>query len=405
MPDTMLKKLEDERKAKLAFVEGLTETALKESRDLSTNELELITRSNDRVKELNGQITVLSQDVALDEQAQKRLETIGSAVAVGGTRAPGAVEYRSAGHYLRDVLGSLIGEGEFKSEAGERLKRYHRAAQHITTGEFQGIFPETIVGPLINFVNTSRPLVSALGINGVPSGPSFRRPRLVDPNIATGVGPQANQKDELVSQKFTIESDNVDLSTLGGYVNVARQVIDWGIASMDVIVNQLAARYAYAVERAAIAEMQKSVSKVPLAADAPADDVLQAIYDGAALVYEKTNQLPSILVAGPNGWARLGGLTDQALRPVFPFLAPANANGTMSASSMEGNPVGLRLVITPGITDDTFWVLNGYALEAYEQVVGQLSVVEPSVLGTQVAYAGYVGFYRPAPDGAVHLAP
>jgi HK97 family phage major capsid protein len=404
MPDSMLKKLEDERNAKLQFVEGLTETALKESRDLSTNELELITRSNDRVKELNGQLSVLSQDVALDEQAQRRLESIGNAVAISGTK-PGGVEYRSAGHYLRDVLGSLIGEGGMKAEAAERLKRYHRAAQHVVTDDFTGIFPQAIVGPVINFVNTSRPLVSALGVNGVPSGPSFRRPRLVDPNVATGVGIQANQKDELVSQKFTIESDNVDLSTLGGYVNVARQVIDWGIASMDAIVRQLAARYAYATERAAITEMSMSTSHITLPVDAPADDVLQAIYDGAAMVYNQTAQLPTILAAGPDGWARLGGLTDQALRPVFPFLSPGNANGSLSADSFEGNPVGLRLVVTPGITDKTFWVLNNYALEVYEQTIPPLQVVEPSVLGTQVAYAGYIGMYRPAPNGAVHLSP
>ena len=74
-------------------------------------------------------------------------------------------------------------------------------------------------------------------------------------------------------------------------------------------------------------------------------------------------------------------------------------------TNFTGNPVGLNMVVTPGITDDTFWVVNSLALEIYEQQVGQLSVVEPSVLGIQVAFAGYLGTYRPAPDGAVHVGP
>jgi len=286
------------------------------------------------------------------------------------------------------------------------LFRSHRAASHVTTGNFTGVFPDTIVGPLINTINTDRPLVSAIGVQQVPAGPSFRRPRLNDPNVATGVAPQAAQKDELVSQAFTITSDNVDLTTLGGYVNVARQVLDWGVASLEGIVAQLAARYSYATERAAVTEMQKSTSHVTLAAGADSDATLKAIYDAAGLVYTETGALPTTLAVGPLGWARLGSLTSSAGTAMFPFLNPVNAQGSMGGpTNFTGNPVGLNMIVTPGITDDTFWVVNSLALEIYEQQVGQLSVVEPSVLGIQVAFAGYLGTYRPAPDGAVHVGP
>lgn len=401
--DVMIQKLHEERNAKIKFTEDLANTAASESRDLSTNELELITRSKDRVDEIDKQLTVLSRESNLDEQAQERLAQLAGAT-VGGSEAQ--VQYRTAGAYLSDYLSTIIGEGEKQADSRERLKRYHRAAAHVTTGNFTGMFPDTIVGPLINLINTTRPLVAALGVNGVPAGPSFRRPRLNDPNVATGVGPQGNQKDELVSQAFTLSSDNVDLTTLGGYVNVARQVIDWGVASMDVIVNQLAARYSYATERAAVTNMQLSTSEVTLAAGANAEAVIKAIYEAAGIVFTQTGQLPTTLAAGPLGWARLGSLTSTGGVPTFPFLNPMNAQGQMGGpTTFAGNPVGLNLVVTPGIIDDTFWVLNGLGLEIYEQVVGQLSVVEPSVLGVQVAYAGYVGFYRPAANGAVHVGP
>ena len=318
MPDIMLAKLREERDSKLKFAEDLANTAASENRDISTNELEIITRTKDRVEAIDKQLVVLTRESSLDEESQQKLAKLAGA-AIGSANAP--VEYRSAGHYLADYIGVLIGEGDKKTKAEERLRRYHRAAAHITTGNFTGVFPEPIVGPLVNLINASRPLVNAIGTTPVPSGPSFRRPRLNDPNIATGVAPQAAQKDELVSQPFTLTSDNVDLSTLGGYVNVARQVLDWGIASMDVVVNQLAARYSYATERMAITEMEKSTSKVPLAPTATSAEVLAAIYDAAALVFAQTSQLPTTLAVGPNGWARMGGLSSTQGVPDLPLPA------------------------------------------------------------------------------------
>jgi HK97 family phage major capsid protein len=403
MGDIMLVKLREDREAKLKFAEDLANTAASENRDLSTNELEIITRTKDRVEEIDKQLVVLTRESTLDEESQNKLAKLAGA-AIGSAASP--VEYRTAGQYLTDYISTLIGEGESRTKAEDRLRRYHRAAAHVTTGNFTGVFPDPIVGTVISLINTSRPLVSALGTTPVPAGPSFRRPRLNDPDVATGMGVQANEKDELVSKAFTLSSENVDLSTLGGYVNVARQVLDWGIASMDTVVNQLAGRYSYATERMAIAELAKSTSKVPLASTATSAEVLAAVYDAAALVFAQTNQLPTILAAGPNGWARMGGLSSTTGVPTFPLLAPNNAIGSMSgANTFEGNPVGLRLVVTPAITDESMWVLNGLALEIYEQVNGQLSVVEPSVLGIQVSYSGYVGYYRPAANGAVLIAP
>jgi len=399
----MLKKLSDERAEKLTFIEGLTSQASEGERDLTDNDLELITRAKERIGAIDKQLTVLSGDLELNEQAKEAIARLSGAVQ--GGKPADAVEYRTAGAYVHDLLNMRAGQGNQRAEAEDRLRRYHRAVSHITTGEFAGIWPQEIVGPLINFINSTRPLVTSLGVIGVPSGPSFRRPRLVDPNIATGAGVQAAEKDELQSQPFQITSDNVDLSTVGGYANVARQVIDFGVASMDTIVNQLAARYSYATERLALTELQKSTGKVTLAAGAAGDVLIKAIYDAAALVFNTTGQLPTTLAAGPAGWSRLGSIVDAAGRQLFPFLAPGNAAGQQSAASFAGNPVGLGLVVTPAMTDDTFWVLNAACMEVYEQTLPPLTVTEPSVVGIQVAVAGYCGFYRPAPNGAVHLAP
>jgi len=402
--NVMLAKLHEELKGKEKFLQELETTAVEEKRDLSPQEMELATRTKDRIDAIEGQVKVLMRESSLDDEAQQRLAQLAGATVGGPDNTP--VQYRSAGEYLHDYIGTIIGEGERRNKATERLRRYHRAASHIVTDNFTGTFPETITGPLINLINTSRPLVTAVGVTPIPGGPTFRRPRLNDPNVATGVAPQVAQKDELVSQPFTLTSEDVSLTTLGGYVNVARQVLDWNVASMDTIVNQLAGRYSYATERAAVTEMALSTSKVTLADTATSDLVIAAIYEAAGKVFTETGALPTTLAAGPLGWARLGSLMTASGVPLFPFLNPVNAQGSMGGpTSFTGNPVGLNLVVTPGIVDKTFWVLNQLGLELYEQVVGQLSVVEPSVLGIQVAYAGYFGEYRPAPNGAVHVAP
>src|SRR5262245_47449765 len=129
MPDVMLSKLKEERESKLKFVEDLANTAASENRDLSTNELELITRTNDRLDEIDGQLKVLARESKLDEESQARLAQLAGAT-IGGDNAP--VQYRTAGAYLSDYVTTIIGKGEKQSHARERINRYQRAAAHVT---------------------------------------------------------------------------------------------------------------------------------------------------------------------------------------------------------------------------------------------------------------------------------
>jgi hypothetical protein len=45
--------------------------------------------------------------------------------------------------------------------------------------------------------------------------------------------------------------------------------------------------------------------------------------------------------------------------------------------------------MSPQLAAGTMLVISTAAVEVYEDRIGSLSVVEPSVLGVQVAYAGY----------------
>ena len=130
-----------------------------------------------------------------------------------------AVEYRSAGEYVMDRWRGGLGQ----QEALNRLDEYHRAAAHQTTSDNPGLLPEQILGPVINFVDNSRPLTTAIGPRQLPSG-TWSRPRVTQ---HTNVQPQGGEKTELVSRKMTIAKLPVTATTYGGYVNVSRQDIDW----------------------------------------------------------------------------------------------------------------------------------------------------------------------------------
>jgi hypothetical protein len=112
-------------------------------------------------------------------------------------------------------------------------------------------------------------------------------------------------------------------------------------------------------------------------------------------VFTATNQMPAWLAMGPAGWARLGGLTDLAGRPLFPGLSPSNALGTASADSLSIQVSGLRVVVTPGITDTTMYMGNSVGIELWAYFYPLLQQVEPSVLGRQVAVAASIGAYKP----------
>jgi hypothetical protein len=77
---------------------------------------------------------------------------------------------------------------------------------------------------------------------------------------------------------------------------------------------------------------------------------------------------------------------------------PVNADGTSSAASFSIAGIGLQGIVTPGITDESYYVGNELGVEAYEYRYPVLQAVEPSLLGRQIAVAASLVIYRPTTD-------
>jgi hypothetical protein len=225
----------------------------------------------------------------------------------------------------------------------------------------------------------------------------------------TGTASVGKEKSELVSRAFDIKLEPVETQTIGEYLNVSEKLRALPIGAWNIILARFAKRRARKTERYALAEVRESTSAVPLAADADADAIYDAIWAAALLVFQKTGELPQWIAAGPTGWARLGALRDAAGRPLFPTLATGasvNSMGRLDASTFAATgPAGLPMAVSYAITDGAFVLGNDASLEVYEYAYPMLEAVEPSVMGRQVAVASELASYRPATDGISGSSP
>lgn len=381
--DALLARYQAEIEERSKFIDGVVEDAEKAERDLSEQELSLLARTRDRITALNEQVAPLHSTIEIASSSRRRTAEIAEQFRVArDPKAAAPFEYRSAGEYIIDVWRGRLGH----EEAAERLELFKRAAAHQTTADNPGLLPEQILGPVVNFVDQSRPVVNALGARQLPSG-SWSRPKVTQ---HTSVGAQTGEKTELVSQKMVIGKLPVAAKTYGGYVNVSRQDVDWSQpAIMDLIVNDLAGQYAIDTEVDACGV---------LTAAAPAGPTLPTGANTAAQISAALWGAAATIIAATKGQGQLLAFAPPAMMgqigPLFPPVNPQNAQSSgLSPSSMTsglaGSVAGIPIYVTNGATANTIVVASTAAAEVYEDRVGALQVVEPSVLGVQVAYAGY----------------
>jgi HK97 family phage major capsid protein len=309
----------------------------------------------------------------------------------GGKQIDGPAEllrdiWPTPGDYLHDVIHSHQGDRDSR----ERLQR---AIQNEITSDVPGLVPEPIVGTVISLIDASRPIVSFLRVYGMPQyGSSFTRPKIVQ---HTQVGVQTAQKTELPSRKFTVNPIQVNKVTMGGALDIAFQVVDWTQPSaLNAITDDLADQYAIQTEAAmaaliAAAATTDNADAIVTPGGNTSADYIAALAQAAAAVYAGSGRLPNVIFASPDAWAALIGMTDTTGRPVVNAGAPANSMGNGQLTTFTSSILGMPLIVSPGLPPGTIIVGASSYAEAYEDRRGALRVVEPKLLGWEIAYYGY----------------
>ena len=393
--DAMIARLEGELNERHAFTQGLIGSAQDQDRDLSDNETELIKSGKSRMDAIQAQLGVLNENRSSMIEARTKAHEYNKEIQRMRREVDsGPVEYRSTGAYLVDYIAGSNGS----RDAMERLELYTRAAAHQKTTDNLGVVPDPIVGEVVNFIDASRPLVNFLGPRNLPSA-TWYRPKVTQRTLVAAqgsAGAAADEKAELSSQKMTIARLTGTAVTYGGYVNVSRQDIDFAQPSMlDVVVNDLASQYAIQTEAALGTLVQAQANNIELApvaaGTAPsAAELTAGLWAAVAAVYAATKGVGQVALVVPP--ARLGSW-GALFAPVNPQNAQSTGfNAGAFGSGLMGSISGIPVICSPSypiVTNHFGAVISSAAVEVYEQRVGALQVTEPSVLGVQVAYAGY----------------
>lgn len=387
MSDELIRRLHAERTELRAVQDNLTRQAADDQRDLSEQETEMITRSIGREKEINSQLELLA------EQQRQRAASVDSLAMLGhgSAAASGPVEYRHVSDYLMDMIGAkLHARGEMNlPEQHARYQQFQkRVAAHVTTPDLPGMLPEQIVGPLLTFLDSTRPLAGFFGPKNLTSTTVTR----IRVKTHTQVGKQAAEKTELASRKFETEKVSVDTDTLGGYVNLSLQAATFASPdAQQTVIDDLLAEYAIESEAswgAALATASTDSGASITSASDDAAKINAAIWTAAGKAYAAMKGRGRLgILAGVGALGKIG--------PVFPPLNPTNgygqgffaANfGQGGQGSISGGPV----VVSAGLPVDFLGVVSSEAFNIFEYRYGILRVTEPSVLGIQIATAGEV---------------
>jgi HK97 family phage major capsid protein len=396
--DAVLARYQAELEEKKIQMDGIIEAAQEEKRDVSPAEMEHYNRCKERMQFLETAMQPLREGAKITAESSRRTAELQEAFAVA--RNPGLlaqkVEYRSAGEYVVDYAAAQTGS----IQAKERMDLYLRAAAHQTSADNLGVIPEPIVSPLLNFIDVSRPMVNAIGVTPMPGG-RFNIPSVTQ---HTDTAKQAGEKAELTSRKMLITRVPVTMDTYGGYVNVSRQDIDWSVPQiMDIVIQDLAGQYAQDCESATGVTLKAgSTAQTPvLTASSTAADVSTAIWKAVGAAYAATPGVSNFLLfVSPDMMGVIG--------PLFPGVNPTNAQSSGFSAANYGSGVmgtiaGVQVVMSYGLAAGTILLLNAPAARCYEQRIGALQVTEPSVLGVQVAYAGYFQVAALVPTAIIKL--
>lgn len=406
-------------------------------RDLSQTEQETLSRTRTRIGELDAQIKPLEEFEALrsagDTVARNFPRPTPAAQPAGGEGAGrtglGAQthtrshNYRTRGECIVDQLRAAPQHmgGMSDQDARERLlsagviyagvpdadiaiarSNARDAANRLAndpsqaratqvTGDTPGVLPVPIIGEVMNDVDAARPFIDSLGAKPLAfAGETFKRPVITQ---HSAVGKQTTQATStgVGTQKLVIGSVTFTKETWGGYLDVSRQDIDWtSPAAWDAILNDLQEQYALQTENAAADAFAAAVTATVENADPTAGpltlaNIVKALYSAAALAYTGGGRLPDKIWASLDMWSSLGPLIEAQ-------VATNNNPGSTSVGSFVGELLKLPRIVVPSFPNGTLIIGVSKWSEVYEERIGLLQAVLPSVFGVQVAYGGYVAY-------------
>ena len=317
---------------------------------------------------------------------------------------PSAGEFMAAYHIGGDTFKNMnAAVAEYSASKRTALQA---AAGDVLTSDTPGLLPVPVLGPLVQDLNFLRPVVNAVGARAYPDG--GRSKTFIRPTITThtSVATQSTELSAVSATTMVIASNTISKTTLAGQVSLSSQDISFtSPEAMGLILNDLMGEAMIASDNLAADNLLTAATSSGVW-DLTVADLLKSVYDSAVDISTNRNWTPTHMFVSPDVWGQLGQLADTTGRPVFPFIGAGltgqNALGDASASSWNGNPLGLQLVVDSNFSAKTMVITRvgqgqGDAYEYYESIQGLLSVDTPATLGKTMSYHLYASTFAAIP--------
>ncbi len=265
------------------------------------------------------------------------------------------------------------------------------AAPDVINTDLPGILPVPIVQPVYNNFIGNRPVVDAIGARAMPGGGKvFIRPKVT---THTTIGVQATENTALDDGTFVVDDLQVTKNTVGGYVTLSEQAIDFTTPEViGLLLDDMGRIYANQTDNIAADALVAGATTDEAFVGSITDPAAWALWvsTSAQVILSASNgNLPTHLFVSPDRWGNLLGLSDTSDRPLFPNIGPMNAYGDLAVTSDMGMAFGLRVVVDRNFAASTTIIGDASGFECYEQQKGAISVDVPSTLSRTIAFRGY----------------
>jgi HK97 family phage prohead protease len=317
---------------------------------------------------------------------------------------PSAGEFMAAYHIGGDTFKNM--NAAVADYSASKRTALQAAAGDVLTTDTPGLLPVPVLGPLVQDLNFLRPVVEAVGARAYPDNgqqKTFIRPTIT---THTSVAAQSTELTAVSATTMVIASNSVSKTTLAGQVTLSAQDISFtSPEAMQLILNDLMGEYMIASDNLAADNLLTAATSSGVWDGTP-EDLLKSVYDAANDIASGRNWMPTHMFVSVDVWAQLGQLVDSSKRPLFPFIGAGltgqNALGASSAGSWNGTPMGLQLVVDSNFAAKTMIITRvgqgqGDAYEFYESIRGLQSLENPSVLGRNMSFYGYVSTFAAIP--------
>jgi len=353
---------------------------------------------------LNEEVTPVEEKPEMSEVNETAVEaTIPTAPIFAQAKKefklPSAGEFMAAYHIGGDTFKNM--NAAVAEHTASQRTALQAAAGDVLTTDTPGLLPVPVLGPLVQDLNFLRPVVEAVGARAYPDNGQSKT--FIRPTITTHTS-VASQSELAAASATTmvIASNSVSKTTLAGQVTLSVQDIDFTSPSaMQLILNDLMGEYMIASDNKAADDLLTAANSSGVW-DGTVADLLKSVYDAANDISSNRNWMPTHMFVSVDVWSQLGQLVDTTNRPIFPFIGAGltgqNALGGGSATSWNGTPLGLQLVVDSNFAAKTMIITRvgqgaGDAYEFYESIRGLMSVEQPSVLGRNMSFHGYVSTF------------